>query len=288
VSELGQVLQRAREEKGISLDDIQRMTKIQVRYLEAIERGHFHLLPGHFYARAFIKSYAEAVGLDPNDILSHFQSDLPAQPPQEHMERLRRRRSSVANTPLQAGRWVTQALLVLFIVLVVGVIYMALVNNQETQPTPIPSDTARNDQVQLPQTTPTTPVSPGTSGDVNPNVTVEEKPEEPAAPQTNVTFLSQQGSVYSYQVTGGDKLKIYVKATNGTCWLQVREAKNSKNVLAEATLVAGKEQTVEAGATAYVRLGNPRAVEMKVNDVSIAMNDIKMIPASVDLQIKQQ
>lgn len=58
MSELGQVLQRAREEKGITLDDIQRITKIQRRYLEAIERGHFHVLPGHFYARAFIKSYA--------------------------------------------------------------------------------------------------------------------------------------------------------------------------------------------------------------------------------------
>jgi len=78
VSELGLVLQKAREEKGISLDEIQRITKIQRRYLEAIERGHFHVLPGHFYARAFIKSYAEAVGLDPAYVLDHFQTSAQA------------------------------------------------------------------------------------------------------------------------------------------------------------------------------------------------------------------
>lgn len=113
MSELGQVLKEAREEKGITLDDIQRITKIQRRYLEAIERGHLHVLPGHFYARAFIKSYAEAVGLDPNHIMSHFQSDLPAQPPQEQLERLRRRRVATTSNPLQAGKWVTKTLLVL-------------------------------------------------------------------------------------------------------------------------------------------------------------------------------
>lgn len=98
MSELGQVLKEAREEKGITLDDIQRITKIQRRYLEAIERGHLHVLPGHFYARAFIKSYAEAVGLDPNHIMSHFQSDLPAQPPQEQL-----------NGPLTASRYNKQS-----------------------------------------------------------------------------------------------------------------------------------------------------------------------------------
>ncbi len=166
MSELGQVLQRAREEKGISLDDIQKATKIQRRYLEAIERGHFHVLPGHFYARAFIKSYAEAVGLDPTHILSQYQEDLPAQPPLEQLERLRRRRVDVAKEPLQAGRWVAKTLLVLFVVLVVGMIYTALVNRNNVDTAPIPGSTVNQPEVRQPDANPpsATPGSVATPG----------------------------------------------------------------------------------------------------------------------------
>ena len=61
---IGQELQDARLERGLSLDDIQQTTKIQKRYLAAIENGQFDQLPGTFYERAFIRQYATAVGLD--------------------------------------------------------------------------------------------------------------------------------------------------------------------------------------------------------------------------------
>lgn len=77
MSELGEALKAAREEKGLSLDDVQEITKIQKRYLIAIENGDFDRLPGHFYTRAFIKSYAEAVGLDPKELFNQYASELP-------------------------------------------------------------------------------------------------------------------------------------------------------------------------------------------------------------------
>ncbi len=40
--------------------------------LVAIENDDYHALPGRFYARAFIKEYAQAVGLDPNELLQEF------------------------------------------------------------------------------------------------------------------------------------------------------------------------------------------------------------------------
>ena len=63
-SVIGQELQKARLDKGLSLDDIQQTTKIQKRYLAAIENGQFDQLPGAFYERAFVRQYANAVGLD--------------------------------------------------------------------------------------------------------------------------------------------------------------------------------------------------------------------------------
>ncbi|MFC7392612.1 helix-turn-helix domain-containing protein [Scopulibacillus cellulosilyticus] len=77
MSELGTALKEAREEKGMTLEDIERKTKIQKRYLLAIEEGHFDQLPGNFYSRAFIKNYAEAVGLDPNALFNEYGHVIP-------------------------------------------------------------------------------------------------------------------------------------------------------------------------------------------------------------------
>src|SRR5699024_11136156 len=70
--QIGERLREAREQKQLSLEDIQEITKIQARYLVAIEQDDYHALPGKFYARAFIKEYAQAVDLDPVEILSGF------------------------------------------------------------------------------------------------------------------------------------------------------------------------------------------------------------------------
>lgn len=77
VSELGIRLKTAREEKNITIEQLQNITKIQKRYLEAIEEGKLDILPGQFYARAFIKNYAEAVGLDPEVLYEEHASELP-------------------------------------------------------------------------------------------------------------------------------------------------------------------------------------------------------------------
>ena len=66
---IGQTLKDARSDKGLTLDDLQQNTKIQKRYLIAIEEDNFAALPGEFYVRAFVKQYAEAVDLDSKELL---------------------------------------------------------------------------------------------------------------------------------------------------------------------------------------------------------------------------
>lgn len=78
MAELGTRLKEARLAKGYSLEDLQEITKIQKRYLSAIEEGNFSVMPGAFYVRAFIKQYAEAVGLDATEILETYKSEIPA------------------------------------------------------------------------------------------------------------------------------------------------------------------------------------------------------------------
>ncbi|AOM83125.1 helix-turn-helix domain-containing protein [Salisediminibacterium beveridgei] len=77
MSELGVRLQNARIEKGLTLDELQKKTKIQKRYLEAIEQGDFSKMPGDFYARAFVKSYCEVVGLSADQVFQEHADELP-------------------------------------------------------------------------------------------------------------------------------------------------------------------------------------------------------------------
>lgn len=70
--ELGAVLRKTREEKGMTLEDIQNQTKISRRYLEAIEEGDFDLIPGEVYLKGFIVNYANALELDGKGILGEY------------------------------------------------------------------------------------------------------------------------------------------------------------------------------------------------------------------------
>ena len=59
---LGEKLKKLRSERRISLGDVSRNTKIQIKYLEFIEEGAYDKLPADVYAKGFLKSYAEFLG----------------------------------------------------------------------------------------------------------------------------------------------------------------------------------------------------------------------------------
>jgi transcriptional regulator with XRE-family HTH domain len=61
---LGERLRIAREEKGVSLEEVARQTRIPIRHLEHIEREQWESLPAITYSVGFARSYAKTVGLD--------------------------------------------------------------------------------------------------------------------------------------------------------------------------------------------------------------------------------
>jgi hypothetical protein len=62
--EIGSSLRDARVRKGLELTDLEAETKIRAKYLRALEEERFELLPGDAYAKGFLRSYAERLGLD--------------------------------------------------------------------------------------------------------------------------------------------------------------------------------------------------------------------------------
>lgn len=69
---LGEFLRKARETKGLSLQEVQEVTKIRLFFLESIENGDFDVLPGKAYIKGFLRNYAAAVGIPEQEVIDRF------------------------------------------------------------------------------------------------------------------------------------------------------------------------------------------------------------------------
>jgi cytoskeleton protein RodZ len=82
---VGSALQRAREVRGLSLDEAARDTRLRVDQLDALEREEFDVLPGEVYVRASLRTYASYLGLDADKVSSAYARTAmemdPAPPP---------------------------------------------------------------------------------------------------------------------------------------------------------------------------------------------------------------
>ncbi|MDN6104279.1 MAG: helix-turn-helix domain-containing protein, partial [Lacticaseibacillus paracasei] len=145
MDEIGQKLRDARIQKGYTIDDLQQITKIQKRYLIAIEEGNFDALPGDFYVRAFIKQYADTVGLDGDALLTQFQQDIPEPQPQEYAaqsveNKTRATRAEEASPVNRLRRYLPQIAIAAIVVVAVIVIYVIMLVYQSGPKQTIPTD----------------------------------------------------------------------------------------------------------------------------------------------------
>ena len=76
---VGERLRAAREEKGLSLEDVAAQTRIPQRHLESIEKADWDSLPAPTYTTGFAKSYAGAVGLDRFEIGDQLRAEMGGQ-----------------------------------------------------------------------------------------------------------------------------------------------------------------------------------------------------------------
>ena len=75
--DFGGRMKRAREARGISLRQISEVTKLSISALEALERNDVSRLPGGIFSRAFVRSYAGEVGIDPEKTVRDFIAQFP-------------------------------------------------------------------------------------------------------------------------------------------------------------------------------------------------------------------
>jgi cytoskeleton protein RodZ len=83
--DIGGTLREARTRSGLGLDDAAAATRIRVKYLAALEDERFGVLPEDVYARAFLRTYADFLGLDGDlyaaELAARLEASRPAPPP---------------------------------------------------------------------------------------------------------------------------------------------------------------------------------------------------------------
>ena len=129
MADIGDKLRSARKAKGMSIEDVEKITKIQRRYLTAIENNDFDQLPGDFYVRAFIRQFADVVGLNGKELLADYKSEVPEAKPEEYVENSIDNKSEKIKetTNSRKGMWrsyLPQIATVVGVVLVILVVYI--------------------------------------------------------------------------------------------------------------------------------------------------------------------
>lgn len=108
MSSFGEELKRERELRQISLREVSEATKINLRYLDALEQNDFRHLPGGVFNKGFVRAYAEYIGVDPEAMVNAYLLEERSQEDREESKRAPVPRHAspavVVPNPLPAGR----------------------------------------------------------------------------------------------------------------------------------------------------------------------------------------
>ncbi|MFH0926861.1 MAG: RodZ domain-containing protein [bacterium] len=130
IESVGQSLKKERELRFVTLKDIADATKINIKFLEAIENDCFDVLPAKTFVKGFLRNYARFVGLDSELVVTNYQkyiSQLEANAlnKEDHSED-KEKSSSIKRNPLFIGGGVFIAAILIF----GGIISYNFLNNE--------------------------------------------------------------------------------------------------------------------------------------------------------------
>jgi cytoskeleton protein RodZ len=117
--DFGSRMRHVREQRGVSLREIAQTTKLSMSALEALERNDISRLPGGIFSRAFVRSYAAELGVDPEQTVRDFLSQFPHESvtgvgPQMPADDRSRRRPLWGRAMMVAATLVLLAVVILF------------------------------------------------------------------------------------------------------------------------------------------------------------------------------
>ncbi|PFW58067.1 helix-turn-helix domain-containing protein [Bacillus cereus] len=278
MTELGQKLKEAREAKGLSIDQLHEITKIQKRHLVAIEEGNYDVLPGAFYARAFIKQYADAVGLNGEELLVEYQSTIPQSEKREVPQVSTGQKTQ--ETMQKSSSWpiadhmpkILVALLVIACGVVIWFVFQALTGKNDEK---VPSAQSEKIEVKKAENSPLDTKKDEAKAEEpkkeEPKKEEPKKEEQPAQPtgQEEVKVVGTTGKVSTLEIHNNKTLELEISG-KGASYVDVKD--DAGNVILNTTVQEGQVEKHNVSTLKEVRLniGNATNIEVKLNGQVVA------------------
>jgi cytoskeleton protein RodZ len=259
--EIGRLLEQKRKERDLSLEEVEQATKIRKRYLRGLEREDYAILPDAVYARGFLKTYANYLGLDghalsqqlKNSTKTHREPSIDYSPtPEAELEEplispggLR----GVQKRAISTSAVVTLIVAVLALTAVIGTLYVVgrgvQVSNEDNPPS---ANTPPNQEQQQ-------------------NVAGREKaPEDGSAKEGAVGSRGTAGDdekpADTKQSAPPDKLRVLVNVRERPSWILIR---TDGNRAYKQVAQPGFSETFEAKNRVFIKSGDAGAVSVEIN-----------------------
>ena len=251
---IGEVLRLARINQGLSLEELQRKTDIQLNLLEALESDDFDQLPSPFYTRSFLRKYAWAVELDENLILDAYDSGSMITYEEVDVDEIElsgRRRSNRKKRSLLPLFY-----FILFSLSIIIFVSYYVWNYIQTQPT---VTTSANYNV----------VTTTTSATSSETTTSNQTTSPSSSSDASTVTISGQGDVISVEYkTAKDTAELQLSVTDATSWISVSDTELAGGTTLEPNNKMAKT-TVSKGSPVTITLGVVKGVKIKIDNQEI-------------------
>ncbi len=250
-TDFGETLRRLRESRGFSLSAIATDTKISVWMLEALERNDVSRLPGGVFSRGFVRSYVQAIGLDPEPVVREFVERF--QPDDHRTQHTAAHAQAEYRETRRHGARVALKLVAVSLPFAAAIGYLTM-----TARAPAEESTPMTDQASV--------EAVGT-GAMDTMVSRSESsfgesstlPNGPQAPGLAAAAESTRGLASA----NPDVLHVVMRTTR-TCWVSVTT--DGHQAFARL-MVAGDEETQQVRGEIVVRVGDAGGFGFWINDV---------------------
>lgn len=270
MNELGDILKNARLKKGMTLDDLQEITKIRTKYLKAIEDGDFGVMPALVYAKGFVKSYAEAVGIDPYELLNKYSYLFEDEKEKEEERQYVKPdiEEKKAFDIFEALRKLVKPFIGVIVVCLFafGIYYMVNQINRGLAP--------------LPDTTQSSKDTSSKTGDNKKNTTTNDVYSNNVKTTTFSVINSTKSEVDYKVVPAGDSYKVDLSIPGQKCWVSVKVDGASTY---QYLMTSGMTKTFDVKNNIEILMGNPPDAKITVDGQEIPHIDIQA-PVTVKLE----
>ncbi|WHZ04868.1 DUF4115 domain-containing protein [Neobacillus sp. YX16] len=299
MTELGNRLKDARLAKGLSLEDLQSITKIQKRYLIGLEEGNYSSMPGNFYVRAFVKQYAEALQLNPDEIFETYKNEIPATHNDDLTEQLSRvkTRKTVSEGSSKIFDIIPKVLIGVFIIGAAGVLYYFVVNNVGDKANDLinnenePVKFVRSENLEKAEDAEKDKTKENDKEEkTDEQKTVEETPVV-EAPKQELTPVQNSGKNSTYDLKNADKFVVKLVST-GETWVSVNNSSGQSKFqgLLSTTGTQSTEVDLTGDTKAVIVVGRTLDTEIYVNDQKLeyAIAPADVVRQNITIQFVQK